>query len=100
MIIKIDGVPEFNLLDVEIIEFTKRLGKYCMDFRWLDSLVEDEGTPTLILNSIPIFFEDRDSRKSAYLKIMYAKAKGVTVFESTRRELGQSHNITIRHKSP
>lgn len=100
MLIKIHGVPEFNLNDVDTIEFTKRLGRYCMDFSWLDSVVEDNGIATLILNSVPIFFEDRASRKNAYLRIMHAKATGQTHFHVTRDEIIKPTNINIRHKSP
>ncbi len=100
MLIKIHGVPEFNLDDVDTIEFTKRLGRYCMDFSWLDSVIEDNVVSTLVLNSIPIFFEDRDSRKNAYLRIMYAKAMGSEYLSLTRDELIEPTNIKVRHKSP
>ncbi|MFN8769490.1 MAG: hypothetical protein ACK5Z5_06275 [Neisseriaceae bacterium] len=101
MIVKIEGIVEFDLSKVETIEFTKRLGRYCMDFQWLDSVIEDGGNITLVLNSIPIFFEDRNSRKNAYLKIMYAKSKGIRIFESTRYDLAiASDNISLKHKSP
>ena len=100
MHIKIQGVPEFNLQIVDTIEFTKRLGRYCMDFRWLDSVDENNGVTTLIWNSIPIFFDDRGSRQNAYLRIMLAKAKGNKFFEATREMLVTEVNIQIRHKSP
>ena len=100
MQIKIQGVPEFELSNVDTIEFTKRYGRYCMDFRWFDSVEEKNGITTLIWNSIPIFFVDRESRKNAYLQIMLAKAKGQKLFEATRETLIEDADIHIRHKSP
>jgi hypothetical protein len=100
MIIQIEGVPEFNLEQVETIEFTKRLGRYCMDFCWIDGITEDNHNSTITINSIPIFFEDRDTRKNAYLQIMAAKARGEKYFKKSRGELIVSHNIQIKHKAP
>lgn len=101
MIVKIEGVPEFNLKLVETIEFTKRLGRYCMDFSWIDSIIEnDNEAPTLIINSIPIFFTCRNTRKNAYLRLMHAKAKNEPIFAMSRKKLIEPYVLNIRHQSP
>jgi len=100
MIVQIEGIPEFDLTQVETIEFTKRLGRYCMDFCWIDGIAEDNNGTTITMNSIPVFFSCRESRKNAYLQLMHAKARGDKYFTKSRSELIIPQNISIRHKTP